>query len=143
MQRHRAVAFDVNLGRWAESAVRSLPVLPDEEEEAPAVLRALDVAPPGARIRTRVVLRLPVEELGANIARRETERDALRASGRQEKYLAAFCDLESLELRLEQLRQEGLRTSMKNDQDYPRAPLFAPGVNRAAIAGRDGDSGSP
>ncbi len=77
------------------------------------------------------------------IARREAERDALRASGQQEKYLAAFCDLESLELRLEQLRQEGLRTSMRDDQDYPRAPLFAPGVNRAAIAERDGDSGSP
>jgi len=67
------------------------------------------------------------------IARREAERDALRASGRQEKYLAAFCDLESLELRLEQLRQEGLRTSMQNDLDYPRAPLFAPGASTPSV----------
>lgn len=90
-----------------------------------------------------MILHDEIAALRLVIARRETERDALRASGRQEKHHAAFCDLESLELRLERLRQEGLRTSMKNDQDYPRAPLFAPGVNRAAMAGRDGDSGSP
>ena len=66
MQRHRPVAFDVNLGCRTQGVVRGFPVFPDEEEEVPAVLRALDVAPPRRRIGTGVVLRLPVEELGTS-----------------------------------------------------------------------------
>jgi hypothetical protein len=88
-----------------------------------------------------MILHDEIATLRAVIAKREAERDAMRASGRQEKYLAAYCDLEALELRLEQLRQEGLRNSMKTDA---RAPLYAPGVKRAAIMEMDGDSpGSP
>lgn len=87
-----------------------------------------------------MILHDEIAALRAVIAKRETERAALRASGRQEKYLAAYRVVDSLEQRLEQLRQEGLRTSMRDDQDYPRAPLFAPGVNRAVIAEMDGDS---
>lgn len=92
-----------------------------------------------------MILHDEIALLRACIAKRETERAAMRASGRQEKYLAAFCVIESLELQLEQLRQQGLRNSMRDDLDYPRAPLFAPGVNRAAIAEMDADSfgGSP
>jgi hypothetical protein len=78
-----------------------------------------------------------IAALRARIAKRETERDAMRASGRQEKYLAAFCVVESLERQLEQLRQEGLRTSMKNQARYP---VSAPGANQAVIAEMDGDS---
>lgn len=73
-----------------------------------------------------MILHDEIAALRARIARRETERDAMRASGRQEKYLAA-CDVETLELQLERLRQEGLRTTMKNDA---RAPVSAPGRTR-------------
>jgi hypothetical protein len=52
VQRHRPVALDVNLGGRAQRAIRSVLVFPDEEKEAPAVLRALDVAPPRRRIGT-------------------------------------------------------------------------------------------
>lgn len=84
-----------------------------------------------------MILHDEIAALRACIAKRQTERDAMRASGRQQKYLAAFCDVETLELQLERLRQEGLRTTMKN---HARAPLSAPGVTRAAIAEMDGDS---
>lgn len=84
-----------------------------------------------------MILHDEIATLRAVIAKREAERDAMRASGRQEKYLAAYCDVETLELRLEQLRQEGLRNSMRN---RARAPLYAPGVKRAAIMEMDGDS---
>ena len=77
-----------------------------------------------------------IAALRACIAKRETERAALRASGRQEKSLAAFRDVKTLELQLEGLRQEGLRTYMKNNA---RAPLSAPGANQAVIAEMDGD----
>jgi len=58
-----------------------------------------------------MILHDEIAALRACIAKRETERAAMRASGRQERYLAAFCDLETLEHQLERLRQEGLRTS--------------------------------
>ena len=84
-----------------------------------------------------MILHDEIATLRAVIARREAERDAMRASGRQEKYLAAYRVVDSLEQRLEQLRQEGLRNSRMNDA---RAPLYAPGVSRAVIMEMDGDS---
>lgn len=81
-----------------------------------------------------MILHDEIALLRACIARRVTERDALRASGRQDRYLAAYCDLESLELQLEQLRRQG---AMEKDA---RAPLCAPGVRRAVIAEMDGDA---
>jgi hypothetical protein len=75
--------------------------------------------------------------LRTRIDKRGTERAAIRASGRQEKHHAAFCDVETLELQLERLRQQGLRTFVKN---HARAPLSTPGANQAVIAQMDGDS---
>jgi hypothetical protein len=74
-----------------------------------------------------MILHDEIAALRTRIAKRETERDAMRATGRQEKYLAAFCDVETLELQLERLRQEGLRTTLKN---HARAPASAPGRTR-------------
>ena len=65
-----------------------------------------------------------IAALRARIAKAESVRDTWRASGRQEKYVEAWCAAEALELRLEQLRQEGLRASMKNSAGgaVPDAP---------------------
>jgi hypothetical protein len=54
------------------------------------------------------------EELAAlrtRIARMQSERDTWQAAGRQAKSIAAYCGVEALELQLERLRQESLRTS--------------------------------
>jgi hypothetical protein len=83
-----------------------------------------------------MILHDEIASLRACIAKRETERAAIRASGRQEKHHAAFCDVDTLQLQLERLRQEGLRTFMKN---RARAPLSAQGVSQAVIAEMDGD----
>jgi hypothetical protein len=50
----------------------------------------------------------------ARLARAHVERDAWRASGMQEQYLGAYSRVQALELRLEALRQEGLRASARN-----------------------------
>jgi hypothetical protein len=55
-----------------------------------------------------------IAALRARITKAESARDAWQASGSQEKYIEAYCVAETLELQLEQLRQEGLRASMKN-----------------------------
>lgn len=50
------------------------------------------------------------EEISAmqeRIARSETQRDAWRASGVQEKYLEAYSMVEALELQLDRLRKSG------------------------------------
>ncbi|MED5619152.1 hypothetical protein [Ideonella sp. BN130291] len=44
-----------------------------------------------------------LDVLKGRIAKAETEMEAWRASGPQEKYLEAFCNVESLENRLDQL----------------------------------------
>jgi hypothetical protein len=57
------------------------------------------------------------EEIAAlqeRIAKAQSVRDTWRTSGMQEKYLEAYSLVESLELQLERLRQEGLRTFRKN-----------------------------
>jgi hypothetical protein len=70
-----------------------------------------------------MMLRQEIVALRARIARAQAERDAWMAAGSQAKYMKAFCELESLELQLERLRQEGLRTSKKR---FARAPVSAP-----------------
>jgi len=70
-----------------------------------------------------MMLHEEIVALRARIARKQDERDTWLAAGNQAKYMKAFCELESLELQLERLRQEGLRTSMKH---FARAPVSAP-----------------
>ena len=55
-----------------------------------------------------------IAALRARIAKAKSTRDTSQASGSQEKYMEAYCAAETLELQLEQLRQQGLRASMKN-----------------------------
>jgi hypothetical protein len=76
-----------------------------------------------------MMLRHEIVALRARIARTQSERDAWRAAGSQAKYMKTFCELESLELQLERLRQEGLRTSMKH---FARAPASAPDAPQSA-----------
>jgi len=49
-----------------------------------------------------------IAAMQSRIARVRSERDTWRASGRQEKYLEAYCRVEALELELDRLRQRGL-----------------------------------
>lgn len=55
-----------------------------------------------------------IAAIQARIAKAESERDTWRTSGMQEKYLQAYTLVEALELELERLRQEGLRSFVKN-----------------------------
>jgi hypothetical protein len=48
--------------------------------------------------------RSEIEGLEAHLARAESERDAWRAAGRQEKYLEAYSMVEALEVQLDQLQ---------------------------------------
>jgi hypothetical protein len=52
-----------------------------------------------------------IAAIQTRIAKAHSERDTWRASGMQEKYLEAYSLVEALELQLERLRQEGLRSS--------------------------------
>lgn len=51
-----------------------------------------------------------IAALRARIAKAQSDRDTWRTSGRQENYLEAYSRVEALELQLERLRQEGLRS---------------------------------
>jgi hypothetical protein len=57
-----------------------------------------------------------ISTLQARIAKAHLERDTWRASGMQEKYLESHSTVDALELQLEALRQEGLRTSARNEE---------------------------
>jgi hypothetical protein len=61
-----------------------------------------------------------VAALRARIAAAHAERDGWRASGMQEKYLDARSRLETLELQLEGLRQEGVRATPRTDESVQR-----------------------
>lgn len=50
----------------------------------------------------------------ARIAAAHAERDTLRATGMEEKYLDAYARLEALERELERLRLEGLRATARS-----------------------------
>jgi hypothetical protein len=60
-----------------------------------------------------------IAALRARLAKAEFDREAWRTSGMQEKYLEAYSLVDALELQLDRLRQEGLRTSLKNDERVP------------------------
>lgn len=62
-----------------------------------------------------MTLREEIAALKARVTKAESERDTWRASGIQENYLAAYSRVDALELQLERLRQEGLRS-------FARAP---------------------
>jgi hypothetical protein len=59
-------------------------------------------------------IREEITALQARIAKAQSERDTWQGSGMQEKYLEAYSLVEALEVQLERLRQEGLRTFAKN-----------------------------
>lgn len=61
-----------------------------------------------------------VAALKARIAAGHAERDGWRACGMQEKYLEAYSRVEALELQLEGLRQEGLRTTARSEPPVQR-----------------------
>ena len=54
-----------------------------------------------------------IAEVKARLAKAESERDAWRAAGRQENYLAAYCMAEALSLQLDRL--EAARRSPTRD----------------------------
>ena len=60
-----------------------------------------------------MTLKEEIAAVNARLAKAQTERDGWRATGMQEKYLEAFSMTEALELRLEQLRHEGLARNLK------------------------------
>jgi hypothetical protein len=57
-----------------------------------------------------MTLQEEIAAIQARIAGAQAQRDTWRRSGMQEKYLEAYSLVEALELGLEQLRQEGLRS---------------------------------
>lgn len=61
-----------------------------------------------------MTLRDEIAALRARITRARSDRDSGRAAGRQDKYVAASCVAATLELQLEQMRQEGLRATRRN-----------------------------
>ena len=66
-----------------------------------------------------------IVDMQARLAKAQSERDAWQSSGMQEKYLEAYSRFEALELGLERLRQEGLRTSAR-DRERVGALLASP-----------------
>lgn len=55
-----------------------------------------------------MTLKEEITALTDRIAKAESERDSWRSSGKQEKYLEAYAQVEALELQLDRLRQQGL-----------------------------------
>jgi len=66
-----------------------------------------------------MTLREEIAALQARIAKAESERDTWRTSGIQENYLEAYSRVEALELQLERLRQQGLRSLARNRAPDP------------------------
>ena len=88
-------------------------------------------------------IREEITALQARIAKAQSARDTWQGSGMQEKYLEAYSLVEALEVQLERLRQEGLRTFAKNRASVgalltPRPPsgsaADAPGEPEPVIA---------
>ena len=69
-----------------------------------------------------MTLRDEIAALQDRIAKAASDRDTWRASGNQEKYIEGYGVVEALELRLEQLRRDGLRASGRQSA---RAPVCA------------------
>jgi hypothetical protein len=66
-----------------------------------------------------------IAALRHRIAKAESDRDTWRASGMQEKYLEAYTQVEALELDLDRMRQQGLRTVTENEPRTERERLMA------------------
>ncbi|OGA69945.1 MAG: hypothetical protein A3G81_13950 [Betaproteobacteria bacterium RIFCSPLOWO2_12_FULL_65_14] len=75
-----------------------------------------------------------VAALQARIAKAESERDTWRTSGIQENYLAAYSRVDALELQLERLRQEGLRSSARNREPAAVCALLQSAPRASAAA---------
>ena len=67
-----------------------------------------------------MTLQQEIAALQARIAAAHAERDSWRATGMQEKYLEAHSMVEALELKLDALRQEGLRATVRNERPVER-----------------------
>jgi hypothetical protein len=64
--------------------------------------------------------------LRARIAKAESDRDTWRTSGMQDKYLEAYSMVEALELQVDRLRQESLRSFVEKHAPVPvSAPLVS------------------
>ncbi len=60
------------------------------------------------------------------LAKARSDRDAWRTSGMQEKYLEAYSMVDALELELDRLRKQGLRSLIKRESESdipPPAPV--------------------
>ena len=88
-----------------------------------------------------------IAALQARIAKAHIERDTWRATGQQDKYLESHSMIEALELRLQALRQEGLRQQAARDfasddarvarrksGDAPGGPAEVPGGHAQVMA---------
>jgi hypothetical protein len=67
-----------------------------------------------------------IAEFQVRMAKGESERDSLRGSGRQEKYLEAYSMVEALELQLDQLRKAPVQRA--------RRPSAAAAAARYAVS---------
>ena len=90
-----------------------------------------------------MILRDEIVALRDRIAKAGSDRDTWRASGNQEKCIEGYGVVEALELRLEQLRREGLRASGKESARAPVCALLGGGPPQSnaqpeekALAGR-------
>ena len=77
-----------------------------------------------------------IATLQVRIAKAEAERESWRVSGMQEKYLEAHSTVDALELQLDALRQEGLRSSARNDARFSDADSADPADDRARLMAR-------
>lgn len=74
-----------------------------------------------------------ISALQARLARAHVQRDTWRASGMQEKYLESHSTVDALELQLDALRQEGLRTTARNDAQFPVSGSADPADERSRL----------
>lgn len=75
-----------------------------------------------------------IAALQARIAKAESDRDTWRTSGMQENYLAAYSRVDALELQLERLRQEGLRSIARAREPASVCALLASAASAIADA---------
>lgn len=75
-----------------------------------------------------------IAALQARIAKAESDRDTWRISGVQENYLEAYSRVEALELQLERLRQEGLRSFARAPEPASVCALLASEPRAGAAA---------
>jgi hypothetical protein len=73
-----------------------------------------------------MTLQQEIAALRARLAKAESDLEAWRTSGMQEKYLEAYLVVDALELQLDRLRSEGLRASLKSEERVPALQLGEP-----------------